>query len=132
MSVGQMAAVGQVHAEDGVAGLEHGQIDGLVGLGARVRLDVHVFGVKQFLGALDGQRLGHIHELAAAVITLARKSFRVFVGHHRAERFQHRFAHEVFRGDQLQRARLSLHFALDGAGDLGVHFFEAPVAGKGI
>src|SRR5690606_14048246 len=39
-AVGEVAAVGQAHAEDGVAGIEQGEIDGLVGLRTGVRLDI--------------------------------------------------------------------------------------------
>ena len=41
-AVGQVAAVGQVQAQDRVAGLEQREHRGRVGLGARVRLDVGV------------------------------------------------------------------------------------------
>ncbi len=45
----QVAAVGQVHAHDPVAGLEDGHIGGRVGLGAGVRLDVDVLGARKEL-----------------------------------------------------------------------------------
>ena len=75
----QVAAVGKVHAQHSVARLEDGHVDGLVGLGAGVRLHVHVLGVEEFLGALDGQRFAHVHELASAVIALAGQALGVFV-----------------------------------------------------
>ena len=40
--MGQVAAGGEAHAEDGVAGLDEGEEDGLVGLGAGMWLHVHV------------------------------------------------------------------------------------------
>ena len=46
MAVGEMAAVGEIHGEDFVAGLQHGEINGHVRLRAAVRLDVDVFAPK--------------------------------------------------------------------------------------
>ena len=79
-AVGQVTAVGQVHAEHGVARLQQGHVDGAVGLGAGVRLHVGVGGTEQLFGALDGQGFNHIHILATAVVTLARVAFGVLVG----------------------------------------------------
>ncbi len=42
VAVGEVAAVGQIHPEHGVAGFEHREIDRHVGLGTRVGLDVGV------------------------------------------------------------------------------------------
>ena len=73
-AMGQVAAMGQVHAHDPVAGLEDAEVGRHVGLGARVRLDVDVLGTGvQRQGALLGEALGDVHELAAAVVALARK-----------------------------------------------------------
>jgi hypothetical protein len=97
--VGQVTAVGQAHAENGVARLQQRQIHRLVGLRAGVRLHVGVIGAKQLLDALNGQTLGHIHVFAAAVVALARIAFRVLVGQYRALGLQHTRAGVVFRGD---------------------------------
>jgi hypothetical protein len=45
-AVGQVAAFGQVHAHDGIAGFEEGEEDGLVGGGAAVGLDVGSLGTE--------------------------------------------------------------------------------------
>jgi hypothetical protein len=55
-AVGQVAAVGQAHAEHRVAGLAQRHEHRGVGLGAGVRLHVGVVGAEQLLGALDGER----------------------------------------------------------------------------
>src|SRR5258705_13990552 len=62
----QMAPVGEIRAEHGVAGLEQGEVDGHVGLGARVGLDVDVLGAEELLGARDRQVLDDADDLAAA------------------------------------------------------------------
>jgi len=54
-AVGQVTAMRQVHAEDGVTRLEAREVDRHVGLGAAVGLNVDVFGAEQSRGSLDGQ-----------------------------------------------------------------------------
>ena len=92
MAVGQVAAVGQAHGQHGVARLERGPVDGLVGRGARVRLHVGVLGAEEVFGPLDGQGLDLVDDLAAAVVAVARVAFGVLVGEHAAHRLQHRDA----------------------------------------
>ena len=58
--------------------------------------------------------------LAAAVIALARQTFGVLVGQHRALRLQHRPADDVFRRDQLDLVALAAQFQPDGLGDFRI------------
>ena len=114
MAVRQVAAVREVHAEHRVAGLEQRQVDAHVRLRAGVRLHVDVLGAEQRLGARDRQRLDDVHELAAAVIALARIAFGVLVRQHRAGGFEHGAADEVLRRDQLEAVGLPPRFVGDG------------------
>ena len=123
-AVGEMAAGGEIESHEGIAGLQQRQKHRLVHLAAGVRLHVGEAGAEQLLGALDRQRLGDVDPLAAAVIALARIAFGVFVGHHRALRFQHRTADDVFRRDQLDLVALAAEFAPDRGGDLGIGLLE--------
>ena len=66
-----MAALGQIHAHDGIAQIQQGEVDGQVGLCTGMGLDVGVLGTEQLAGALDGDVLHLIHIDAAAVVTLA-------------------------------------------------------------
>ena len=61
-----MAALGQVHAQHRVAGLEQGEVHRQVGLGAGVGLDVGVLRPKELAGAVPGDVLHNVHALAAA------------------------------------------------------------------
>src|SRR5262245_31345650 len=115
-----MPAVGEAHPEQRAAGLGDGEIGREVGRRARVRLHVGVVGLEQPPDALERQILRHVHELAAAVVALAREPLRVLVVHHRAQRLQHRVAGEVLRGDQLQRLDLAAALVGDGLEDLGI------------
>jgi hypothetical protein len=85
----------------------------LVHLAAGVRLHVGELSAEQLLGALDRQVLGDIDELAAAVIARARIALGVFVGHHRALRFQHGAGDDVLRGDQLDLVALAAELLFD-------------------
>ncbi|MNM49766.1 hypothetical protein D3C81_607770 [compost metagenome] len=111
-AVGQVPAVGQAHAQNGVAGLQQGQVHGAVGRGAGVWLDVGVIGAEQLLGAVDGQLLDFIHMLATAVVALARVAFGVFVGQAAALGLHDALAGVVLRGDQLDVIFLALFFGI--------------------
>ena len=124
VAVSQVAAVRQAHAQQRVAGFQHRQVDGLIGLAAGMRLDIGVFGAKELLGALDGEVFRHIHILAAAVVTLAGQALSILVGHDGAQGFQHRLANEILGGDQLHGASLPVNFQIDGTRNFRVHFAE--------
>ena len=119
MAVGEVAAMRQVQAENGIARLQHGRVGFHVGLRSGVRLHVGMLGAEKLLGAVARQVLDHIGELAAAVVALAGIAFGVFVGEHRARRFEHGLADEVLRGDQLQAFVLAAGFVVDGSGNFG-------------
>src|SRR5207245_131950 len=80
-------------AEHSGAGLQQGEVDGHVGLRARVRLDVGVLGAEQLLGAGDREVLDDVHDLAAAVVASPRVSLGVLVGQHRSDRLEDRLGH---------------------------------------
>ena len=119
-AVGKMSAGGEIEPHEGVAGRKQRQKDRLVHLAAGVRLHIGKLRAEQLFGALDRQRFGYVDEFAAAVIAVARIPFRIFVGHHRALRFQHRAADDVFRRDQLDLMALAAEFAADRGSDLRV------------
>jgi hypothetical protein len=117
--VGEVAAVGQAHAQHGVAGIQQRQKDGAVGLGAGVRLHVGVVGAEQLLGAVNGQLLD-IDVFAAAVIALARIAFGVLVGELGALGLHHGGRAVVFRGDELDMLFLASVFLGHGTGQIRV------------
>ena len=77
-----------------------------------MRLNVGVFRAEQFLGAFHCQILDHVDVFAAAVISLARITFGVFVGQHGAERLQYGFGCVIFRSYKLKVILLAQYFAL--------------------
>ena len=120
VAVGEMAPVGEVEAQDAVAGGEEGHVGGGVGLGAGMGLDVGMIGPEELPGSITGEVFDDVGELAAAVVALAGIAFGVFVGEDGACGFEDGAADEVFRGDHLEAVVLTFDFVLDLQGDLGV------------
>ena len=129
-AVGQMAAVGQRHAENGVARIQQRKKHCLIGLRAGMRLHVGIIGPEQLLRALDRQRLGHVDVFAAAVIALARITFCVFVGELAALCLHDPRAGVVLGCDQLDVVFLAAVFRGDGRSQFGVVAFNAGIARK--
>ncbi len=118
-----MPPVGEVHPEDRVPRLKHGEIDGHVGLNARMGLDVCVLRPEELLAPLDGQPLHDVDKLASPVVSPARIALGVLVRHDAALGLQDGLADKVLRGDHLQFPRLSPGFLADRLRDLriGLH-----------
>ena len=119
-AMGEMAAGGEIEPHKGVARLHQRHEHFGIGRGAGMRLHIGERTAEQPGDALDGEPLGHIDELAAAVIAFARQTFGVFVGQHRALRLEHGAADDVFGRDQLDLVALAAELKLDRLGDFGV------------
>ncbi len=102
MSVGQVAAVRQIQAQNGIARLQHRRVGRGVGLRAGVRLHVDVLSAKNLLRTVSRQVLHNIAELAATVVAPAWIALGVLVGKDRAGRFQYCFGDKVLAGNHLQ------------------------------
>ena len=124
-AVGQVTAMGQAHAQHHIARFTEGHVDGGVGLGAGVGLDIGEVGAEQGLGAVDGQLLGDIDVLATAVITLAGIALGVLVGEHRTLGLHHPGAGVVLRGDELDVLFLAAFLVLDRRPELVVIALDA-------
>ncbi len=127
-AVRQVAAFGQAHAQDGVAGLQEGEQHGLVGLRAGIGLHVGGFGAEELLHAVDGQLLDHVHVLAAAVVALAGIAFCVLVGELRALGRHDGGRGVVLAGDQFDVLLLAQVLGLDGGPHFGIGLFDKNIA----
>ena len=123
-AVGQVAAVCQRHAQNGVARFQNRSVHGLVGLGAGVRLDIDIFCAKQLFSAVNRQLFNNINVFTATVVAFAGIAFSVFVGQLRTLGFHNGTADVVFRGDQLDVVLLALVFLGDGCCQIGVILCE--------
>ena len=121
--------MGELHAEHRVTGGRQRVQDGGVGLGARVRLDVGVVGAEESLGAGDGQVLGDVDVLAAAVVPLAGVALGVLVREHGALGLQDGARDEVLRRDHLEGLALAAELGVQDGGDLGVQLGQRRVHG---
>ena len=119
-TVAQMAASIERHAQYRVARLEQREEDRLVGLAARMGLDVGEGAAKEQLGALDGEGLDLIGELGAAVVSRAGPAFDGFVGDDGAQGIEARTADQVLGCDQLDPVLLARELAREGRMDLRV------------
>ena len=124
-AVGEVAAEVEAHGEQRVARLRQREVGRHVGLRPGVRLDVGVLGAEELLRPIDGELLDLVHDLAAAVVALARVALGVLVGEARAERLQHRRRDEVLTGDELEALRLAARLLADEAEDGGIGLGEA-------
>ena len=119
-TVGQVSAVGEAHAEDGVAGFEDGGVHGLIGLGAGMGLDVGVFCTEEFFDAVDCQLFDDIDVFAAAVVAFAGVAFGVFVGQLRTLCLHHGATDVVFGSNQFDVVLLALVFLGNGGCQLRI------------
>jgi hypothetical protein len=100
-AVAEVAALVERHAEHPVAWGEDARVDRHVGLGPGVRLDVRVLGAEERLGAVAGQVLHLVDDLAAAVVPLAGNTLGVLVVEPGSQRLEHGHRREVLGRDEL-------------------------------
>jgi len=121
VAVRQMPPVTEIHTQHRVTRFEDGEVNGLVGLAARVGLHVGGLGTEQFLRTLTRETLHHVGVFTPAVVTTARVPLGILVGEDGPHRLQHRLADEVFRGDQFQTTGLALGLVLNGFRNIRVY-----------
>ena len=109
-TVRKVAAVRQIEAHERIAGFQHGEENGHVGLCAGVGLYVGVLGAVQFANTFDGKVLDLIHHLTTAVVTCGRITLRILVGQYGAHGLHHLVADKIFRRDQLDAVHLTVPF----------------------
>ena len=95
-----------------------------------MRLHVAVIGAEQLPEPVDGQLLGHVHVLAAAVVALALVAFCVLVCELADLGLHHPRAGVVLARDQLDVVFLALALGGHGMGQFGVVGLDAGVAGE--
>lgn len=119
-AVGEVAAHRQGHAHDGVAGLGEGEVDGEVGRGAGVGLDVGVLDAEDGLRALDGEGLDLVDVLLTLVVAAAGVALAVLVLEDGAGGFEDGGGDVVLAGNEAQGLRLETFLGTDEGGELGV------------
>lgn len=109
----QMAAHGEVQAEDGISRLQDGQHNCGIRLGAGVRLHVGVGAVEHLFDAIDGQLFGFIYDFTAAIVAAAGIAFSIFVGQDAARCAHNVVGSEIFGGDEFDAIALAVELPAD-------------------
>src|SRR4051794_4265733 len=117
MAMRQMPAMRKVHTQYLIAIRDCGEVDTHVCLGAAVRLNVCMLCTKEFLSPINRRLLDHVNKLTSSVISLFRITLGVLVRKNGAHCFEHRFADEIFRGNQFQSVALTRNFIVNSARD---------------
>ena len=112
-----MPAVVQAHAQDGIAGLDHRGVCGVVRLGAGMGLHICETRTEQLLRAIARKVFHKVDLLAAAVIALAGIAFGVLIGEHASHGLHYRRGSEVLGSDQFDAGALAVEFRAKGRGN---------------
>ena len=123
-AVRQVAAVGEVHAEDAVARLQQRRVHGHIRLRAGVRLDIGMVGAEEPRHAVDGQTLDLVDVVAAAVIARAGVALGVLIRQVAAHGLHHGRARKILGRDQLQMVALAPQLPLHGGVQLRVGLLQ--------
>ena len=123
-TVRQVSAVGKVHAQNGIAGVEQGKIHGGIRLRAAVRLYVGMIAPEQLFATLDREIFHDVDILTAAVIAFAGQTLCIFVGEVGTHRRHHRGRHEVLAGDEFYVVSLAPEFEIHCFEYFGIGFFD--------
>ena len=89
-AVRKVAALVELHGEDLLSEFHVRKINRHVRLGARVGLYVRMLRAEEFFQPVTGKVLGHVMELAAAIVPLSRVTLGILVGHDRPHCLEHR------------------------------------------
>ena len=81
-TVREVPTVSQRKTHDFLAGGQQSVHDGVIRLGAGVRLYVGVFGTEEFLNPLNSQLFDDIDEFTTTIVAAARVTFRILIGQH--------------------------------------------------
>ena len=77
-------------------------------------LYVYMVSAKKFFCPINGQLFYFIHKFAAAVVSLSRIPFGVFIGQYASLGFHDSVAHNIFGSNHFQFVSLPVQFFLNG------------------
>ena len=119
-SMGQVAAVRQIKPQNRIPRRQEGEVDRLIRLRARVRLDVGMLRPKQFFCPVSRNIFNNIDVFAATVLPSAGIPFRIFIGQYTSDGLHHSWTRVVLAGDHLQARFLPTCLLADGFPDFRI------------
>ena len=123
-AVGEVSAVVEAHAHNGVAGLEQREVYRGVSLCARVGLNVRELCAEQLAGAVDSYLLDNIDALAAAVVALCGVALCVLICKDASHRSHNSGGNDIFARDKFEISSLSCKLVLHRLSNGGVNAFN--------
>jgi len=102
VAVGEVPSAGKIHGKHGLARLQDRKIHRHIRLRPGMRLDIGMLGSEKLLCPLNCQGFDGIDILAAAVPTVVRITFGIFIRQDAPLRFHDCQGSKIFRSDQLQ------------------------------
>ncbi|MDH6233777.1 hypothetical protein M2281_004390 [Mesorhizobium soli] len=91
----QISAGPEIKPEDRIARRQERQKHGLIGLTARMRLDIGIGAAEELVHTFDRQAFDHINVRAASIVAAVRITLGIFVGVHRTLCIKYGLAHEI-------------------------------------
>ena len=119
-AVGQVTAVAQIHAEDGITRLEESEIHRNIRLRAGVRLDIRMLRAEELHCPVARKVLDLVDILAAAVVSRAGIALSIFICEMAAHGLHHGGRNKVLRCDKLYMVSLALELAHHRIVDRGI------------
>ena len=107
-TVREVSAVSEAHTENCIAGLKKCKIHCCICLCAGMGLNICEIRAEELLCTLDSYSLDYIDIFAAAIVTLSRISFGVFVGQHASHSSHNCGRNDVFARNKFEIALLTL------------------------
>ena len=123
-SVGEVSAVGEVHAHYGIAVFKKREVDRRVRLRAGMGLDVGMIRAEKLAGTVYGDLLDHVDALASAVVSRAGISLGILIGKRSTHGHHDSLGHHVLAGDKLETSFFALILRFDCLSHLGVDTFQ--------
>ena len=115
-----MSAVAEVHAEYGVPGLKHGEINGDIRLASGMGLHIYMVAAKKLLRSVARKILNDININASAIVPFPRISLGILIGQMSSHSIHYRRRNKIFRRDQLNIVSLPFELILHSGDKLRV------------
>ena len=123
-SMGQMTAVGQIHAQHCIAIFEDCLVYSSISVGTGMRLHVSMFCTKDLLGTIYRHLFYFVYEFASAIVSLSRVAFCILVGQRASHSFHDLIIYKVLGCDHFDFGFLTIDFTFHCCRYVRISFFQ--------